>query len=485
MVLHSDSALLAAMEGQPVLVAGDIMLDRFVTGAAQRLSPEAPVPVLKRGTETTALGGAGGVVANLAALGARPHVVAVAGDDMAGRTLETLLRAAGADIAGLVIDRARPTTQKTRFMSGPHHLLRLDDEEAGAVTAETAAQLLAAARTVMPSMKAVVLSDYGKGVLGEAVIRELMRMARTHGIPVLVDPKGHDYRRYDGATLVTPNRAELAQAAGRASVKTDEDIVSAAQAVMAQATIGAVVATRSEDGISVVRADGRPATHIPTRKIPVFEVSGAGDVVIATIAAALAGGVTLEDAARLANRAGGIAVGKPGTAPVTRAELLAGAVSSATPRARAQQTIAAWQADGQRVGFTNGCFDILHVGHVTYLQQARSLCDRLVVGLNADESVRRLKGPTRPVNDEGARATVLAALSCVDMVVLFGDAAADEDMPCALLDFLRPAVIFKGGDYTEDQLPEARVVRAYGGDVRIMGLVEGHSTTATIARMKA
>ena len=479
---NAPDSIVNSMAGRAVLVAGDIMLDRFVTGVVTRLSPEAPVPVLAQENQTHALGGAGNVLANLAGLGVTAHVLALAGDDAPGREAASIIKTLGADGAGLLVDASRPTTVKTRFMAGHHHILRVDEEKSGPVDDVMAARILKHAEAVMPRVHAVILSDYGKGVLTPAIIAALIKMARARGIPVLVDPKGADYTRYAGATAVTPNRAELALAAGTGALKSDADIVAAAQAVIKKSGVGAVIATRSEDGISVI---AETVTHIPTVKLPVFDVSGAGDTVIATIAAALAAGAGLTDAARLANRAGGIVVGKPGTAAIAADELTGHLQGGASTRDSAARQIRLWQSQGLRVGFTNGCFDILHIGHVTYLAQARGRCDRLVVAVNADESVKRLKGPARPVNDVAARAGVLAALGCVDMVVVFGDAAADDDKPCAILDNLRPDVIFKGGDYTEDQLPEAKVVRAYGGDVQIMAMVDGYSTTAAIAKMKA
>lgn len=488
--LTTDAAILSAMGGKAVLVVGDIMLDRFVTGSAARLSPEAPVPVLAAQGETTALGGAGNVVANLAGLGVKAHVVALTGADNHADELTGLITALGADATGLVRDSTRTTTVKTRFMAGPHHLLRVDQEKAGAVDSALQEKILHNAAALLPRVQALVLSDYGKGVLVPAVLAGLIARARDLGVPVLVDPKGRDYSRYNGAHVVTPNRRELAEAAQAGALRSDADIENAARSILQATTIAAVVATRSEDGMSVIIRGDDHVTHIPTAPLQVYDVAGAGDTVIATLAAALAAGADLVSAARLANQAGGIVVTRAGTSAITIADL-------SDARAQAQQKIAPvldrdaaaalvrdWQAQGLRVGFTNGCFDILHYGHVSYLNQARTRCDRLVIGLNADSSVTRLKGPARPVNDETARATLLAALGCVDMVVFFGHSAKEQDRPNDVINALRPDVIFKGGDYTEDQLPEAAVVRAYGGDVQIMTMFDGYSTTGTIAKLK-
>lgn len=473
-------AIVRAMAGRRILVVGDVMLDRFVTGDAARLSPEAPVPVLKAGPDRMMAGGAGNVAANLHGLGVVPFICAVTGTDEAGAILARLMAAQGVDCSGLLADAARPTTEKTRFMAGPHHLLRVDREESGPLPDRLAERLVAHAVALMPEMAAVILSDYGKGVLTPMVLAGVTAAAARHGVPVFVDPKGTDYARY-GADIfmITPNRKELAEATGSPALRRDDEIVAAA----ARLDFPWILATRSEDGMTLLRAGAEKVWHIRAEKLPVYDVSGAGDTVIATVAAAVAAGAEPPVAAYIANRAAGIVVSKPGTAAITAAELQ-DSRQGVTPRAVAAHQIAQWREAGLRVGFTNGCFDILHYGHVTYLAEARERCDRLVVAVNADSSVRRLKGPTRPVNDEAARAAVLAALAAVDMVVLFGDEAADDDKPCALLELLRPAVIFKGGDYREEQLPEARVVRAYGGDVQIMGLRAGHSTTATIARMK-
>lgn len=472
-----------------IMVVGDLMLDRFVYGDVERISPESPVPVVKVSEEKSMLGGAGNVSANLAALGFTPVIVALIGDDAQGREVIDIARSHKADIH-IVSDDTRPTTIKTRFLARHQHMLRTDVEKTHPASPAVEKSLIAAVEKGMKDVRAVVLSDYGKGVLTNAVIAATIAAARKQGVPVLVDPKGLDYTIYRGADYVTPNRKELSEATGGAPLKTDEEIVAAAASLSAKAGIGCVVATRSEDGMSVIR-DGKALTHLRAQVREVFDVSGAGDTVIAVLAAMLAGGAGIEDAARMANFAAGIAVSKVGTTPVyldeLRGLLSANSLSgrqarlAATSDARAQ--IAAWQAQGLKVGFTNGCFDIIHKGHVNYLEQARSHCDRLVLALNSDASVRILKGPTRPINDEDARAAVIGSLSSVDLVVLFGAQKAGEDnTPCALIDSLRPDIFFKGGDYTIDQLPEAKIVHGYGGEVAIMGLEDGFSTTNIIAK---
>jgi D-beta-D-heptose 7-phosphate kinase / D-beta-D-heptose 1-phosphate adenosyltransferase len=498
-----------AMQNCAILAIGDIMLDRYVYGDAHRISPESPVPVLSIRNENLMLGGVGNVLANLAGLGAAVHVLAVTGRDLAAESVRRLVADRGADPRNLVELPDRPTTVKTRFLASHQQLLRTDFEKTEAITPAVGAALLAKAEALLPQVRAVVLSDYGKGLLTPEFIAALIKKAAAKNIPVLVDPKGSDYGIYKGAGIVTPNRKELSEATGGRPVKSDAEVVAAAQALMEQAGIGAVVATRSQDGMTVVRRAAKGGfeepVHLRTEAIEVFDVSGAGDTVIATLAAALAAGADLVAAAAIANVAAGLVVAKVGTAPVRRAELLAaldrkdldlrpresgGMVIDTAREAplcngdEASETVARWKARGLKVGFTNGCFDILHQGHVNYLNRARDRCDRLIIALNCDESVSRLKGAERPVNGEGARAAVIGALGAVDMVVLFGAQKAEDDKPVLLIERLKPDIYFKGGDYTIQQLPEAPVVTAYGGEVAIMPLSEGHSTTATIKKMK-
>lgn len=474
-----------ALAGTSVMCVGDVMLDRFVYGSVERISPEAPVPVLRIKRHATMLGGAGNVAANLEALGCVPRFLSVVGDDEAGSAvLRRLVEARLADSCHIITEHGRQTSEKIRFFANHQQLLRTDSETIADLSAESRDSLLATARALLPEVSAVILSDYGKGVLTAEVIQALITLARAAGKPVIVDPKGRDYRRYRGANLVTPNRRELAQACGL-PVSNDQEIVVAARSVIESSELGAMVVTRSEQGLSVVTKDGE-VMHLAAEAREVFDVSGAGDTVIATLAGAIGAGVPLGDAARLANLAAGVVVGKVGTAVARRSELLAAlhhqewvvGEAKVLPLEGAVDRAERWRAQGRRIGFTNGCFDLLHPGHVSLLQQARAACDRLVVGLNSDESVRRLKGETRPVQSELARATVLASLASVDMVVIFG-----EDTPLRIIRALRPDVLVKGADYTVDRVVGADVVQAYGGRVLLADLAAGHSTTATIARM--
>ncbi len=487
----NSASQISAFKDQSVLVIGDVMLDRFVYGEVNRISPEGPIPVLLSTREERMLGGAGNVIANLRGLGAHATAVAVIGADEDGHAVRALIEGAGASSAGLLAVADRPTISKTRFISGHQQMLRVDGERAVALPDTIEDALIANIRAQVPQHKAVVLSDYGKGVLSARVIDAAISTAKAQGIPVIVDPKGSDYSRYRGASVVTPNRKELAEATGGLPTGSDEEVEAAALQLIASSGIEAVVATRSQDGMSVMES-GRPVQHFRTQALEVFDVSGAGDTVVAVVAACLASGVALGDAARLANVAGGIVVAKVGTS-IIKADELADKIETEVPANRhihtwdeAREQVRRWQARGLKVGFTNGCFDILHAGHVNYLNETRKYCDRLVLGLNHDASVRILKGPTRPVNVEGDRATVMAGLSAVSMVALFGATAAGEDnTPCDLIAYLRPDIFFKGGDYTIDKLPEAGIVHGYGGEVRIMGLTEGLSTTRTIAKIEA
>ncbi len=500
-------SVIKAMKDAPVLVVGDVMLDRFVYGTVDRISPESPVPVLSIRREETMLGGAGNALANLAGLGVKGRLLSIIGEDAPGAALKEQIRHIGADPQWLIADAARPTTLKTRFLAGHQQLLRTDYERSEIITDATFKALMSGFEKAVNGVRAIILSDYGKGLLRPDFIAAMIKRAQELKIPVIVDPKGQDYSIYRGASVVTPNKKELSLASRGAAVATDQDVIAAANQIIEECGIGAVVATRSAEGMSIVQK-GTEALHLRGADIEVFDVSGAGDSVIATIAAALAAGATLEQAAGLANVAGSIVVTKVGTAPIRAHELLsalqtdqgdallkAGRERQKEDRARrgdvlspeeAAEQIRRWKARGLKIGFTNGCFDILHKGHVSYLNNTRDHCDRLIVGLNCDTSVKILKGADRPVHDEDARATVLAALGAVDMVVLFGAAKAGEDnTACRLLELLKPDLYFKGGDYKEEQIPEAPTVKAYGGTVKVMPVYEGHSSTGSISKMKS
>ncbi|MBU6234768.1 MAG: D-glycero-beta-D-manno-heptose-7-phosphate kinase [Alphaproteobacteria bacterium] len=486
--------ILKNMSKTPVLCVGDVMLDNFIYGAVNRVSPEAPVPILLQSHATSMAGGVGNVASNLASLGCDVRLVSVAGQDEDRPKLEAAL---GNSIKfTLVTDPSRPTISKTRYVAGHQHVLRVDVEDTKPVPPAIEDALLKAAQDALKGVKALILSDYGKGVLTPRLIQSLIDAATKAGIPVVVDPKGHDYTRYRGATVITPNRKELGEATRGMPTATDSDIELAARTLIADAGVKAVIATRSADGLSVIARD--EATHLKTQAREVFDVSGAGDTVVAVTAAALANGAHLAEAAALANLAAGLVVEKVGTATVQPDELAEALVGTGTDSHASGRTFAPvltwadaraqvdrWKAKGLKVGFTNGCFDILHQGHVMMLDRCRAACDKLVLGLNTDASISRLKGPSRPVNPAAARAAVIAALGSIDAVVMFGENADEKDTPLELMKALCPDMIFKGKDYTVDKVVGADFVQSYGGQVVLIDLEEGFSTTGTIKKMQS
>ncbi|MBI5122026.1 MAG: D-glycero-beta-D-manno-heptose-7-phosphate kinase [Rhodospirillales bacterium] len=475
----------ANLKDVPVLVAGDVMLDRYVYGDASRISPEAPIPVLAIDHETSMLGGAGNVVRNLVAIGAKVEFVTAVGDDQAGREVRHLLEQEKGVSPRLAVEPGRKTSIKTRFCAGSQQLLRADHETVGPLAKGGQGDVLEAVSRGLAEAKILILSDYGKGVLSPDLLPALIERARAAGRQVVADPKGIDYSRYRGATLLTPNRRELSEAA-QMPVDSDEAVVAAARHLMAGCGIGNVLVTRSQDGMTLVEGSGG-VHHLKAEAREVFDVSGAGDTVIATLSAALGAGIALVEAAKLANAAAGIVVGKVGTAVVHPDELVAAfhhqdlwqAEVKLVSLEQAKDRLRIWRLKGNKIGFTNGCFDLLHPGHVSLLSQARAACDKLVVGLNSDASVQRLKGPTRPVQSEASRAAVLASLASVDLVVIFG-----EDTPLDLIAALKPELLVKGADYTVDKVVGADLVQSWGGRVLLADLAQGHSTSATIARMK-
>jgi D-beta-D-heptose 7-phosphate kinase/D-beta-D-heptose 1-phosphate adenosyltransferase len=482
--LAALAALLAKFQGRRVLCVGDVMVDRSIYGEVKRISPEAPVPVVRITRETSALGGAGNVVRNLAALGASCAFFAAIGDDRAGAEVSNLLASLPVE-PYLRVSRQRETTIKNRFFSQDgHHLLRADRETRLPLAPEDAADVLRAFTSELLRAEAVILSDYGKGVLTGDLAAAIIAAARAQGKPVIVDPKGNDYSRYAGATMLTPNRAELAEATG-APVDTTENLVIAALGLARQIGVESVLVTRSGEGMTLVTADGA-VHHQPAETREVADVTGAGDTAVAVLTVALGCHAAAADAMRLANVAAGVVVARHGTAVATVGDIQtalrhAGMVSveqkvMERPAAVAQAEI--WRRAGLKVGFTNGCFDLLHPGHVSLLRQARSACDRLVVALNSDASVKRLKGESRPVQTEAARAAVMASLASADLVIVF-----DEDTPLALIEALRPDVLVKGADYTRATVVGGDLVESYGGRVVLAELVPSFSTTATISAL--
>jgi D-beta-D-heptose 7-phosphate kinase/D-beta-D-heptose 1-phosphate adenosyltransferase len=482
-----DDAL-AQIEKQRVLCIGDLMLDDFVYGDVRRISPEAPTPVLTVRHNKIEIGGAGNVARNIAALGAHCIFVALIGNDDAGLTLtNALANFNGSIVPDLVVDKERQTTRKVRFVSEHHsaHLIRADWETAAPASGPSEAAVIAYAEAALPQVGAVVMSDYAKGVLTPRVIRAVIEAARRLGKPVIVDPKAHDYTLYRGATLVTPNLKELAAAIHR-PITSEAEIAAAAAELAHKLEAEAVLVTRSEDGMTL-HVEGEMPVHIPAYPVKVSDVSGAGDTVAAVMAVLLAMQAPFEPAMRLANAAAAVVVGKRGTATVSLAELRHRVLPAASlaPEDKIiydwsvlEDRVADWRQHGLRIGFTNGCFDLLHRGHIRLLAEARATCDRLVVGLNSDASTTRLKGNGRPINPAESRAEVLAALEAVDLVVVF-----EQDTPLELIRRVRPNVLIKGADYKHEDVVGHDVVEADGGQVFLVELVPGQSTTNIVRRV--
>lgn len=467
-----------------VLCVGDVMLDRFVYGDMERISPEAPVPVLLLKKQTEMPGGAGNVASNVISLGGQAVLIGLVGEDSAGVTLRDQLRLKAGVSEMLVTSTRRPTICKTRLIASNQQIVRADEESRLPLQPEEAELLCQAIDDRLEEASVVILSDYGKGVCDSMVVRHLIGEARLRGIPVFVDPKSPDFRHYRGATCITPNARELRAASGLPG-DDDASVEAAARKVMARAEADAILATRSEKGMMLVPAEGEAVT-VPARAREVFDVSGAGDTVIATMALAVASGLSLEESMRVANAAAGVVVAKLGTATADITEVMRELQAQDAPppsphlltREQALRQAGEWKRQGLKVGFTNGCFDILHPGHVSLLAAARRACDRLIVALNDDASVRRLKGPPRPVNPLESRAAVMAAVRSVDAVVSFS-----ENTPLELIRFLLPDVLIKGSDYRPEDVVGAEDVIRNGGRLVLADLQEGHSTTATIGKI--
>ncbi len=463
-----------------VLVVGDVMLDRYWEGPTRRISPEAPVPIVAVNGGFEVPGGAANVAVNIAALGATATLVAFVGEDNDAFSLAQGLEARGIRHHMVVCKGAR-TIVKLRVMSQHQQLLRLDFEDGFANQHHGA--LLEAFSSLLDAHDLVICSDYGKGTL--AHVEALIAAAKAKGLPVLVDPKGTDFRRYAGADVMTPNMSEFVAVAG--SPSSEEDFAGRAVQLREEIGVENLLVTRSEKGMSLFAPDGSHA-HFPAQAADVFDVTGAGDTAIAVLAVGLACGLAMGPSIRLANKAAGIVVGRRGTASVTYDELFGEITGEVSAEAEVLASIQAAQKRGQRIVMTNGCFDILHAGHVSYLNQARMLGDKLVVAVNTDDSVSRLKGPTRPMNSLANRMAVLASLKAVDYVVPF-DGSTDaqgvwSDTPLDIILKVHPDVLVKGADYEIKDIVGAKEVLAWGGDVQRISFVDGLSTTALIAKMK-
>lgn len=466
-----------------VLCIGDVVLDRFVMGDVPSISREAPVPVFRWQSERKMLGGVGNVVANLRALGVETTLIARVGKDAEGTQIRQLLDQVGASYR-LIESMVVPTIQKTRFVAKGHHLLKVDRDGERAPSEDEENQVLTALGKTLPTVDAIILSDYANGLLSASLARRIIKSCREFHRPVFVDPRGKDYAKYAGATLIKPNRLELEIATG-ADILADgpdltERVIAAAAMLLKREGIEQAVVTLSEQGMVYVPQTGKGAFALPTRVVDVADVSGAGDTTMAVLVASYAAGATISEAMMLANAAAGVVVGKVGTATVSADELryAVGQTGKVYSRDALVARVRVWQAAGLKVGFTNGCFDCLHCGHLSSLEQAKQFCDRLVVGVNDDAYVRDHKGPARPIQDERTRVQVLAGLELVDAVTLFPEESAE-----ALIALLKPDIYAKEG-YDLESLPEAQLVRALGGICKTLKRVPGYSTTELEKRMR-
>ncbi len=466
------------------LVIGDVMLDRYLIGNVGRISPEAPVPVVLLTDQNERAGGAANVAANLALLGIKTHIIGCIGDDMEGHRLKTIITDMNIDTKKMFNSTTRPTIAKTRILGGHQQMLRLDQESQLPFSTEESAAILSAIESEMalnPSI--VILSDYAKGLLNESICQKIIEACHKNNIPVLVDPKGNNYNKYRGATAMTPNKKETAEACD--TDIDDINLISKATNLKNSLDLSFLAVTRGEEGITLID----DSTHqINAMAQKVFDVSGAGDTVIATLAAGLVYALSPHESLQLANLAAGVVVGKVGTVPITKEELLE-AVSRQQETTQAHKVcdlpsllekVENWKKTNQKIVFTNGCFDLLHAGHVTYLEAAKKRGDKLILGLNTDRSVSAIKGPERPVVSEDDRARVLAALESVDAVILF-----DEDTPLNLIKQIKPNVIAKGSDYTADQVVGGKEVESWGGEIALIELVAGRSTTNIIHKLNS
>ncbi|WP_412546646.1 D-glycero-beta-D-manno-heptose-7-phosphate kinase [Maricaulis sp. MIT060901] len=479
--MSRSSEWIEAFRGRKLVVFGDVMLDRYTFGDSTRISPEAPAPVFKAERVDAMIGGAGNVARNIVSLGGKAVLIGAIGADAAGRELQAAIEAEDGLSAALAINPDMRTAVKNRYVAKNQQMLRVDEEDVGDQPDSVVADMMSSLATALDGASALVISDYAKGVLTEDAIARACAIANDRNLPVVVDPKARDLSRYRGATVVTPNAKETEEATGLSCVS-DAGAEAAARAIAQQVGCPMVVVTRGPQGMTVRNADDG-ITHLPTAAQEVFDVSGAGDTVVAALALGLGSGLAVEDAAELANRAAGVVVAKVGTATASAAELHI-AMHGTAPDGRltvsldgAVAATRAWQAQGQSVVFSNGCFDLLHPGHVSLLAFAREQGDKLIVAINSDASVKRLKGPSRPVQDEDSRALVMEALRFVDLVVIF-----NEDTPLEAITAIQPDVLVKGADYKPGDVVGGDVVTGRGGRIALAPLVDGQSTTAAIAR---
>lgn len=465
-----------------ILVIGDVMIDEYLWGEVERISPEAPVQVLDLKREESVPGGAGNVVRNLCSLGITTSLSSVVGTGPNGEYVAELMNELGVELSSLLCDAERPTSKKTRIIAANQQVLRIDREMRRPLSNRLEQELVKRIMAVMPSQDAVLISDYGKGVLTDFVLKQIIAHAKKINIPLFVDPKGNDFSKYTGATCITPNKKE-AQAATGIELNDEPDIVEAGHTLLNICGSDAILITRSHDGMTLFMKGGE-VHHIPTRAKEVYDVTGAGDTVLSVLGAGVAAGLKFPQAAELANLAAGIVVAKVGTSSVSTEEILGEAAGSEPVLKKTGllheflQKISLLRAEKKKIVFTNGCFDLLHVGHIKYLQKARELGDFLIVAINSDDSVKRLKGEKRPLIREDERAMILSALECVDYVLIF-----KEDTPLSILERIRPDILVKGGDYTKEQVVGRELVEGYGGRVELISYVDNRSSSNLINRI--
>ncbi len=449
-----------------ILIIGDLMLDHYVWGSVERISPEAPVQILKITRENNRLGGASNVALNLIALGAKAHICGIVGDDMDGKNIIALLDSAGVNRDLLCVKSDFQSIKKTRFIASNQQVLRVDRES---VEMSLDSQTLTRIAESIEQFSAIILSDYGKGALSVDFTKQIIALANDKKIPILCDPKGDDYSKYANATLLTPNKKE-AQIATNIRIDSEDSLLSALKKMKNDYNLTYALITLSEDGMAIY---DNKITQIPTLAKEVYDVTGAGDTVISALAFGLCNGMDIYESAKFANAAAAVVVGKIGSAQATRAEILS--IMGGDMHIDEIELIADLKRSGKKIVFTNGCFDILHFGHISYLREAKSYGDILVVGLNSNESMRRLKGDSRPINDENDRAQILKELECVDFVIIF-----NEDTPLNLIRQIQPDILVKGADYKGKEVVGSEIV----SDVRLVDFVEGKSTSEIVKKIK-
>ncbi len=474
--------LLPKLKAKKILILGDLMLDEHIWSKVSRISPEAPVPVAEVSSITHVPGGAGNVAVNITELGGKPYIIGIIGTDSSGGKLLSALRRNKISTKYIIIDKHRPTILKSRIIAVSQHVVRVDREDKNPIGENLTKKVLPIIKSVIKKVDAVLISDYGKGIVTPKISRTLIAFSKKYKIPVAVDPKGSNYSKYKGATIITPNFAEAEAAAG-SRISSEQNLIQAGRKLLKKIKTDYVLITRGRDGMSLFSKEEN--FHIRAIPREVFDITGAGDAVIATLTLAISAGASMKDAAILSNYSGAIVVGKIGTAPVKKGELEAALEEGSFQNKKVrtleelQALIGKFKLEGRKIVFTNGCFDLLHAGHIRYLKEAKSLGDILIVGLNSDSSVRKIKGLGRPYIGEAERAEILAALEFVDYVTIF-----DEETPNNLISKLKPDIHVKGGDYKGKYLPEAKIVESYGGKVVVVSKVPHKSTTALIERIK-